>query len=443
MNAVKVLPRADWQGSRKSIRMTAGTELKQARVHARLSAKQISDRTKIQLYKIEALENDEYGRLPQGIYLDGIVRAYAHEVGIDAEPMVERVRLERGKLPGDWEVPFAAPIDLGPSGRHDVPVLDDIPVLDRPQGDDPLDSFAAESDLAAAPIARHEYHAPDGFSHPSHVPERPARQRAGFVLPLLVLLAAIGLGTYFYQWASPLGREAAPVTATAESRPGDSSDMATAETAAAPSSTRPTDAPVPFSENVITPDADRRAPSDARTSAVPQDTASISDTSAPPARSNRNAALRPAPRNRRVAPAARSTAPARPERIQTPGSSPDVTGSWRLATQVESSSLARFEGLKLGYEMELEQEGDRVTGTGKKVTENGNGIGPKAQTPVTVSGTIEGDRLTLNFVERGARRPTQGKFVLLVDDEGTLRGRFSSDAARSSGRVEAHRVTRQ
>jgi hypothetical protein len=110
---------------------------------------------------------------------------------------------------------------------------------------------------------------------------------------------------------------------------------------------------------------------------------------------------------------------------------------------VESSSYKGYAGLRLGYELTLEQDGDRVTGVGRKVTENGAGIGPRAQTPLTVTGTIEGDRLTLNFVERGARRATQGKFVLLVDDGGTLRGRFTSSAAQSSGRVEAHRVSAQ
>ena len=122
---------------------------------------------------------------------------------------------------------------------------------------------------------------------------------------------------------------------------------------------------------------------------------------------------------------------------------PDVTGSWRLATQIESTSYAAYSGLRLGYEMQLEQEGNRITGTGRKISENGNGIGPRAQIPVKVSGIIEGDRLTLNFVEEGTRRQTQGKFVLIVDDEKTMSGRFSSDAARSSGRVEAHRVAAQ
>jgi hypothetical protein len=117
-----------------------------------------------------------------------------------------------------------------------------------------------------------------------------------------------------------------------------------------------------------------------------------------------------------------------------------VSGAWTLATRVESSSLARFKGLQLGYQMELKQNGDRVTGVGRKIAENGSAIRSRAQTPMSVAGTIDGDRLTLNFTERGTRRPTRGKFVLLLDEAGTLRGRFTSTAARSSGTVEAQRV---
>jgi hypothetical protein len=77
----------------------------------------------------------------------------------------------------------------------------------------------------------------------------------------------------------------------------------------------------------------------------------------------------------------------------------------------------------------------------KEITENGSDINPSGQTPLSLSGTITGDRLTLNFVERGARRPTRGKFVLILDEAGRLRGRFSSTAAKSSGLVEADRVS--
>lgn len=323
--------------------MTVGSELRQARERAGLSAEQLSERTKIQLFKVEALENGNFERLPQGIYLDGIVRAYAHELGIAHEPLVERVRLERGTLPGDWPVPFAVPIDLhGPASP-------DIQILDVPDPDDPLASFTAEREL--------ETRVPP-------VPLPAARQRAGLALPVLVLMTAAGVGTYLYRTTPFLERERE-------------------RTARATSSAPQNDPPVAYSENEL------------------------------------------------------------PADIPAPAATSNVTGSWRLATQVESSSYARFSGLKLGYEVKLEQDGERVKGVGRKVSENGAGISRRAQTPLTVSGTIDGDRLLLNFVERGARRRTRGKFELLMDESGTLRGSFSSTAARSSGRVEAHRVSTQ
>ena len=116
-----------------------------------------------------------------------------------------------------------------------------------------------------------------------------------------------------------------------------------------------------------------------------------------------------------------------------------MSGAWSFTTNVESTSLAAFTGLRLGYEIQLTQKGDHVSGIGRKIAENGKPIGSPAQTPITLDGTIKGDRLTLTFTEKGTQRDSQGKFVLLAD-EGTLRGRFSSTAAQSSGTVEAHRA---
>jgi cytoskeletal protein RodZ len=413
--------------------MTAGSELRQARERAGLSAEDISERTKIQLHRVEALERGDFSELPQGIYLDGIVRAYAHEVGIDPDPMVERVRVERGQLPGDWEVPFDAPIELYPKSSPDVRVLEPV------AGDDNLDDFDAEEDLARAQTA--------AAAAAERAEARQSRRKYGLAIPLLAMIAAAGWGAYLGERHSVHRDE---TTEASEERD--------ANTAATP--------PLPDRESQ--PEAGQSPAANETPSELSQDTSGPSYTSSPQARATSGTVDRPtAPpawtrpetpgRNRRTAnqpqpaapqgePAATQAQPPAPvpaERSEAPSSVPDVTGSWRLATQIESTSYAAYSGLRLGYEMRLEQEGARVTGTGRKVSENGNGIGRRAQTPVTVSGTIEGDRLTLNFVEQGTRRATQGKFVLLVDDERTLRGRFSSDAARSSGRVEAHRVASQ
>jgi hypothetical protein len=116
-----------------------------------------------------------------------------------------------------------------------------------------------------------------------------------------------------------------------------------------------------------------------------------------------------------------------------------VSGVWTLDTRIESSSYRDYEGLQLGYHLELQQNGSRVTGTGVKRVENGRRLGSAAQTPILIQGTISGERLTLTFIERGLARSSAGKMILDVNDDGVLRGRFSSDAAQSVGIVEVRR----
>lgn len=310
-----------------------GTELRQAREHTGLSAEQIAERTKIKLHKVVALEEGDFERLPQGIYLDGIVRAYAHEVGIDPEPMVERVRLERGKLPGDTPIAFHEPVQFE-------------------RASPPQSSAAAEH-------------------VPARVP-RPQRRLVPALAALVALAAVLGLAAYLYQGTRAFDRDTLGKFFASSAEP-----------------------------------------------TVP-----------------REAAPRPAvPQRVETAGAVQVETAA----VATAGAIQDVSGAWELATQVESTSYARFAGLLLGYEIQLEQAGDRVTGLGRKVIENGDRINPRAQTPISVSGIVDGDRVALNFTERGSRRSTTGAFVLRMDQDGALRGRFSSDAAQSSGRVEARR----
>ena len=74
--------------------MRVGQELKAARKKAGLSVEVISKRTKVKVSKLLALEKGDFKNLPTGLYLFSTVRAYAHEVHIDPEPIVERLRAE-------------------------------------------------------------------------------------------------------------------------------------------------------------------------------------------------------------------------------------------------------------------------------------------------------------------------------------------------------------
>src|SRR5688500_3480704 len=74
--------------------MRVGSELKAARKKAGITVEVISKRTKISVNKLVALEKNDFKKLPTGLYLFSTVRAYAREVHIDPEPIVERLRAE-------------------------------------------------------------------------------------------------------------------------------------------------------------------------------------------------------------------------------------------------------------------------------------------------------------------------------------------------------------
>ena len=328
-----------------------GSELRFSREWAGLTAEMVAQRTKFKLYRILALEEGDFDSLPHGPQLDAIVRAYATEVGIDPEPMVQRVRAERGIRPGDELMTAHDSVDFE---RRSV------------AGDVPLA-------VSSAPIAADAVKTVE-----------PTRRTV--VFSALALLALLGWGSYLYEASGAAKRDI----------PGKIYAVLTGQAHAQ-------NAPVTENRDPVEPQA--------------------------------------APLSPQVVPGPGVVSAAmEPERELATSASHDVTGTWRLATQVESSKYSRYQGLLLGYELRLDQKADRVTGVGRKIAENGNGIYSRGQTPIAISGVIDGDRLMLTFVEGGAQRTSRGAFILQREQDGTLRGRFTSNAAGSSGSAEARRV---
>ena len=65
-----------------------GARLKKAREGANFSLQDISDRTKISLRFLAAIENDDFSALPGRVYILGFTRAFARAVGLDEESLV-------------------------------------------------------------------------------------------------------------------------------------------------------------------------------------------------------------------------------------------------------------------------------------------------------------------------------------------------------------------
>jgi cytoskeletal protein RodZ len=67
-----------------------GARLKQARLARGISLAQIAAVTKISARSLEAVERNDFSKLPGGIFARAFVRAYAGEVGLDPEAALQQ-----------------------------------------------------------------------------------------------------------------------------------------------------------------------------------------------------------------------------------------------------------------------------------------------------------------------------------------------------------------
>lgn len=329
--------------------MSAAADLSRARQRLGFSLADISNRTKIKIERLRAIEEMDETELPSLVYLKGFLRTYAKEVALDPDDVSRRYltelssarRTDEGEaLPGGGALfPLASVAD----DRADTAAL---PTLQR----------------AAGPRTRRP-------------PRAPVRYAAVLVVPILALLAA---WMFRPESGATLNRQASAAAETHEPA-------------------------VPEAET-------RDASVDARSDAAPAANAQPVD--APSAPSERT-------------------------RVEEPTT---LSGSWRLTNRVRSASVGAFEGLELGFQLKLQQEGDYVFGTGYKVTENGEPLAGDGRTPIFVEGTLNGRHLELTFTERGRRRTSGGTLELNVAEDGMLRGVFAGDAAHARGASVARRV---
>jgi|GEM_PF-3896532 hypothetical protein len=112
----------------------------------------------------------------------------------------------------------------------------------------------------------------------------------------------------------------------------------------------------------------------------------------------------------------------------------DISGKWEIDQTIQQSSLSRYKGLKVSYQVFLTQDGEIVQGNGEKYSENNTPIKPEDRIPVEINGKVDGHKLILDIVEHGKLRETTGQMILtLKKDFNTFTGEFSSTAANSSG----------
>lgn len=83
---------------------TIGEQLRLAREERGIPLREISDQTRISVHYLEAIESNDYKRLPGGIFNRSFVKAYARYVGYDEKEAVEgytRYMRDQGEVADD------------------------------------------------------------------------------------------------------------------------------------------------------------------------------------------------------------------------------------------------------------------------------------------------------------------------------------------------------
>lgn len=86
-----------------------GEDLKRERELRKISLREIAETTKINVRYLDALENNEFKRLPGGVFNKGFVRAYAQHIGVDEEDLVNAYLLEE-QAQGDAAAAVGEPL---------------------------------------------------------------------------------------------------------------------------------------------------------------------------------------------------------------------------------------------------------------------------------------------------------------------------------------------
>jgi cytoskeletal protein RodZ len=99
--------------------MNIGGDLRHAREQRGWSLEELSIRTRIAVSKLAAIEANSFERLPEGFYRRAYLRAYAREVGLDSERVVDSYRTQ---FSDDTEMvkPAVAPDRPAPVSRKSL-----------------------------------------------------------------------------------------------------------------------------------------------------------------------------------------------------------------------------------------------------------------------------------------------------------------------------------
>jgi len=364
--------------------MTAGQRLADARHHLGFSLEALESRTGFGAELLRSIEETDLLHLPSGALLEAAVRAFAAAVQLDAEAFSKRY-------------------------------LASLPILANTA--EALTAFEPEADeQALQPASGLFAYEPAYDSRVSQLaaPRPASRTPIGVLLLVsaIAVLAGYVLSAQSQWWKRPsqpdpnLAHAVKPdktpsLPAPATALPAPATDSVEAGIAARSDST-PSPAPLESREGP-------GAKADPRPTTPADSHPAIAADSAVP-----SAFV--------VVPGSEPTTASVPSATTAPETRGELSGSWNVVAHDEGAN-GEVATNRVAYYVRLEHRGTQIVGSGYRVSED-RAEAASSQQPVSVRGTLSGERLTLNFSGRDRER-----FVLYRSDDGVFRGRFRRDGA--------------
>src|SRR5262245_30639211 len=100
---------AEWA---RSSAMDLGSDLRQARERAGLSLSELAARTRIPLRHLLSIEDNDFDKVPPGIFLRSFIRTYAREVRVDPGAAIAEYRSMTDPIdefPSESKIPAVEP----------------------------------------------------------------------------------------------------------------------------------------------------------------------------------------------------------------------------------------------------------------------------------------------------------------------------------------------
>ena len=123
-----------------------------------------------------------------------------------------------------------------------------------------------------------------------------------------------------------------------------------------------------------------------------------------------------------------------------PTSKKNYSGEWSMTSEIEEAQMTTYIGMKIEWILHLIQSGNDIKGTAEKISENGKKIDFKSRTTLNLQGTLEDNKFTMSFTEKGSRRETSGTFTGTFSKKEFI-GSFSSTASDSKGKIIGKKIS--